>query len=64
MASFPTSQPAGSEKPFYDDENDIAQTDEHPNVTEVDSGERKRILRKLDSHLLPIVTLLYLLSFL
>jgi len=33
-------------------------------VEELDPGERARILRKLDWHLLPFVSLLYLLSFL
>lgn len=33
-------------------------------TTTFDEVERKRVLRKLDVHLLPFVTVLYLLSFL
>ncbi|OJA20079.1 hypothetical protein AZE42_02473 [Rhizopogon vesiculosus] len=38
--------------------------EEKPIAEELNPGERARILRKLDWHLLPFVSLLYLLSFL
>ncbi|KAG6335259.1 hypothetical protein ID866_3834 [Astraeus odoratus] len=44
--------------------NDASRNEKDLEATELNSTERTRILRKLDVHLLPFVSLLYLLSFL
>jgi hypothetical protein len=38
--------------------------DSHPETLVLDSASEKKLLRKLDSRLLPAVSILYLLSFL
>ena len=50
-----------------DSDNDgkqIAAVDDASSVMELSPTERARLLRKLDRHLLPFVSLLYFLSFL
>lgn len=45
-------------------EKDFAVVDGAKDVVELSPAERARLLRKIDWHLLPLVSLLYLLSFL
>jgi hypothetical protein len=45
-------------------EKEVAAVDGASDVVELSPAERARLLRKLDLHLLPLVSLLYLLSFL
>ena len=57
-----TARPVPNEKDSYDETvSDIKDDDIGPILTE---AERKRVLRKIDLHILPFVSLLYLLSFL
>jgi hypothetical protein len=57
----PSSQ---KEKISFDERNTSAASDDHELGAVVSHAERQRVLRKLDIHLLPFVSLLYLLSFL
>jgi len=45
-------------------EKDVTLANDSGDVVELSLAERGRLLRKLDWHLLPLVSLLYLLSFL
>ena len=45
-------------------EKNVAVIDGASDVVELNPAERAKLLRKLDWHLLPLVSLLYLLSFL
>ena len=45
-------------------ETDPVNNEKNATVGDVERAERARLLRKLDRHLLPLVSLLYLLSFL
>jgi hypothetical protein len=51
-----------AEKTSYDE--DVAVADKETEAVELTDSARTTILRKLDVHLLPFVSLLYLLSFL
>lgn len=45
-------------------DKDVSIVDGTSDIGELDPADRARLLRKLDWHILPLVTLLYLLSFL
>lgn len=51
------------EKDFVERDADIQNGDEDM-IHNISEAERKRVLRKLDIHLLPFISTLYLLSFL
>ncbi len=57
--SVPTTEKA--EKASYDEDTAVPTKEPQVELSEV---AHKKILRKLDAHLLPFVSLLYLLSFL
>jgi hypothetical protein len=42
----------------------VTRSDSDPSSHEVDSREEARLVRKLDRHIIPVVMLLYLFSFL
>lgn len=60
--------PGDKEKPFYDGGSSPTPStkpdDDMTDFAAITEKERARVLRKLDLHLLPFVSLLYLLSFL
>jgi len=60
----PLSTRASVDTKPVNNEKDVVAVDGASDVVELSPAERARLLRKLDWHLLPLVSLLYLLSFL
>jgi len=61
MFASPASRPSVSRE--HENSSDKGEVEEG-GILKIDPAERQRILRKLDWHLLPLVSTLYLLSFL
>ena len=61
---MPPSARASVDTDVVNNEKDVAVVDGVINAVELSPAERARLLRKVDRHLLPLASLLYLLSFL
>lgn len=61
---FPSTRTSVDTVAFNDEKGVVVVRDEVSYVLELSPAERTRLLRKIDLHLLPLVSLLYFLSFL
>jgi len=61
---IPLSTRTSADRDPVNNENNVAIVDDATSTGELSPAERARLLRKLDRHILPLLSLLYFLSFL